>query len=172
MIKFKICLWTGKYSFLFKFWCFRLKSHFWQEDLKGKTPFYSLQWFYSGYSCFYPLYLCQAEVSPKDWWRSQIWELNWKSNRDGFKKKLSEKNYCDLHHLKGVWNLPHQFHLYLILWTYSSSFSKSLGDNHFQNLLNLIYFVNYCSILLLLAYELFTSSISVLQKISNSTALQ
>ena len=33
-------------------------------DLKGETPFYSLQWIYSGYSGFYSLYLCQAEVFP------------------------------------------------------------------------------------------------------------
>ena len=38
------------------------------DTLKGLTlwgnPFYSLQWFYSRHSGFYPLYLCQAEVFP------------------------------------------------------------------------------------------------------------
>ena len=33
-------------------------------DLKRKNPFYSSQWFYSGYSGFYTLYLCQGEVFP------------------------------------------------------------------------------------------------------------
>ena len=37
-----------------------VKGH--PPDLKVKTPFYSLQWFYSGSSDFYPLYVCQAEV--------------------------------------------------------------------------------------------------------------
>ena len=32
---------------------------------KGENPFYTLlPWFYSGYSSFYPPYLCQAKVFP------------------------------------------------------------------------------------------------------------
>ena len=31
-------------------------------------PLYSLQWFYSRYSSFYPLYSCQAEVLPPAEW--------------------------------------------------------------------------------------------------------
>ena len=35
-------------------------------------------------------------------------------------KLLTENNYPDLHHSQGVWNLPHKFHLYLILIFYFS----------------------------------------------------
>ena len=32
---------------------------------------------------------------------------------------MTEKNYPDLDHSLGVWNLPHKFHLYLIYWLFN-----------------------------------------------------
>ena len=70
------------------------------------------------------------------------WAERWKANflskyfllarfclKTAFMEFLPGNNYPDSHHLQGVWNLPHKFHLYLIVKCFSffhvRSFTRS-----------------------------------------------
>ena len=108
-----------------------------KDELLPNNPFCSNSWNNSGHSGFYPLYLCQEEVCPRD---AERQNKNVKVNQDGYKKRILNhwSTSCGLSPPKSHNRLPNgsdqiKFKFYLVfteVTNYSGfrHYKLTLGD--------------------------------------------